>query len=188
MINYKRIELTLCVLMAALFAYAAGVSIEQQHLADGLLRLHVIANSDSIQDQNLKLKVRDEVLKLVQPLTAHARGQQEVRQILYAHLQEITDCANAVLEHNQAPYCLSAQIAEEYYPTRNYDTFSLPAGDYVGLKLRLGQASGRNWWCVVFPPLCTNAAQMPDSSLCKETTFRFKMAELIGEVRDFLMQ
>ena len=82
MINYKRIELTLCVLMAALFAYAAGVSIEQQHLADGLLRLHVIANSDSIQDQNLKLKVRDEVLKLVQPVTAHARGQLEVRQIL----------------------------------------------------------------------------------------------------------
>lgn len=188
MINYKRIELTLCALMAVLFAYAAGVSIEQQHLADGLLRLHVIANSDSVTDQTIKIKVRDEILETVQPLVAHANGQQEVREILHSHLQEIADSANAVLEQNDAPYSLSAQIAEEYYPTRNYETFSLPAGDYVGLKLRLGAASGRNWWCVVFPPLCTSAAQAPDRALCKGTTFRFKTAELIGEIRDFFVK
>lgn len=188
MINYKRIELALCALLAVLFAYAAGVSIEQQQLADGLLRLHVIANSDSVTDQSIKIEVRDEVLKTVQPLVAHAEGQQQVRAILHAHLQEIADSANGILEQNNAPYSLSAQIAEEYYPTRQYETFSLPAGDYVGLKLRLGQASGRNWWCVVFPPLCTSAAQAPDEALCQGTTFRFKTAEILGELRDFFLK
>lgn len=185
---YKRMELTLCGLLAVLFAYAAWVSTEQQNLADGLLRLHVIANSDSVADQTLKIKVRDEILEVVQPLVQDAEGQEEVRDILRDHLQEITDCANTVLQDNHAPYALSAQIAEEYYPTRKYETFSLPAGRYVGLKLRLGQASGRNWWCVVFPPLCTSAAQAPEDALCHGTTFRFKTAEIIGRVRDFILQ
>ena len=98
-------------------------------------------------------------------------------------MQEITDAGAQVLREADAPYSLSAQLAGEYYPTRTYDTFSLPAGEYVGLKLRLGQADGRNWWCVVFPPLCTSAAEAPDSALCEQTTFRFKTAEWLGALR-----
>lgn len=184
----RRIELTLCGVLAILFGYAAWVATEQQSLADGLLRLHVIANSDSVADQTLKIKVRDEILEIVQPLVQDAQGQEEVRDRLHDHLQEITDHANTVLVEGHAPYSLSAQIAEEYYPTRNYETFSLPAGRYVGLKLRLGQASGRNWWCVVFPPLCTSAAQAPQDALCHGTSFRFKTAEVIGHIRDFIMR
>ncbi len=184
----RRIELTLCGVLAILFGYAAWVAGEQQNLADGLLRLHVIANSDSVADQTLKIKVRDEILEIVQPIIQGAQGQGEVRERLHDHLQEITDHANAVLVEGNAPYSLSAQIAEEYYPTRNYETFSLPAGRYVGLKLRLGQASGRNWWCVVFPPLCTRAAQAPEDALCHGGTFRFKTAEVIGKIRDYIMR
>lgn len=181
--KFRRIEVTLLCALAVLFAYAAGVSLAREHLADGLVRLHVIANSDSAADQALKLRVRDRVLAVTEPLLRGADSPADVRQRLSDHLQEITDAGAQVLREADAPYSLSAQLAGEYYPTRTYDTFSLPAGEYVGLKLRLGQADGRNWWCVVFPPLCTSAAEAPDSALCEQTTFRFKTAEWLGALR-----
>ena len=180
-VKCRPIELALALCMAFLFAYAAWVSLSQQTLADDLLRLHVIANSDSVQDQQVKLLVRDRVLEVTEPLLAEADDQDEVRRILSAHLQQITDAAQQVLTDQGMPYQLSAQMATEYYPTRAYDTFSLPAGQYTGLKIRLGAASGHNWWCVVFPPLCTDAAQAPQDKLCEQTTFRFKTADLIGQ-------
>lgn len=185
-VKYRPIELALSLCMAFLFAYAAWVSLSQQTLADGLLRLHVIANSDSVQDQQVKLLVRDRVLEVTEPLLAEADNQDEVRRILNEHLQQITDAAQQVLTDQGMPYQLSAQMATEYYPTREYDTFSLPAGQYTGLKIRLGAASGHNWWCVVFPPLCTDAAQAPQDKLCEQTTFRFKTADLIGQARAWL--
>lgn len=185
-VKCRPIELALALCMAFLFAYAAWVSLSQQTLADGLLRLHVIANSDSVQDQQVKLLVRDRVLELTEPLLAEADDQDEVRRILSAHLQQITDAAQQVLTDQGMPYQLSAQMATEYYPTREYDTFSLPAGQYTGLKIRLGAASGHNWWCVVFPPLCTDAAQAPHDKLCEQTTFRFKTADLIGQAQAWL--
>lgn len=185
-VKCRPIELALALCMAFLFAYAAWVSLRQQTLADGLLRLHVIANSDSVQDQQVKLLVRDRVLEITEPLLTEADDQDEVRRILSAHLQQITDAAQQVLTDQSMPYQLSAQMATEYYPTRAYDTFSLPAGQYTGLKIRLGAASGHNWWCVVFPPLCTDAAQAPQDKLCEQTTFRFKTADLIGQARAWL--
>lgn len=185
-VKCRPIELALALCMAFLFAYAAWVSLSQQTLADGLLRLHVIANSDSVQDQQVKLLVRDRVLEVTEPLLAEADDQDEVRRILSAHLQQITDAAQQVLTDQGMPYQLSAQMATEYYPTRAYDTFSLPAGQYTGLKIRLGEASGHNWWCVVFPPLCTDAAQAPQDKLCEQKTFRFKTADLIGQARAWL--
>ena len=171
-VKCRPIELALALCMAFLFAYAAWVSLSQQTLADGLLRLHVIANSDSVQDQQVKLLVRDRVLAVTEPLLADADNQDEVRRILSSHLQQITDAAQQVLTDQGMPYQLSAQMATEYYPTREYDTFSLPAG--------------HNWWCVVFPPLCTDAAQAPQDKLCEQTTFRFKTADLIGQARAWL--
>lgn len=185
-VKCRPIELAFALCMAFLFAYAAWVSLSQQTLADGLLRLHVIANSDSVQDQQVKLLVRDRVLEVTEPLLAEADDQDEVRRILSEHLQQITDAAQQVLTDQGMPYQLSAQMATEYYPTRAYDTFSLPAGQYTGLKIRLGEASGHNWWCVVFPPLCTDAAQAPQDKLCEQTTFRFKTADLIGQAQAWL--
>lgn len=188
MIKCKRIELALVALMAVLFGYAACVALSQQKLADGLLRLHVIANSDRIVDQQVKIMVRDRILEIAEPLLKDVQSQQQVRTVLAEHLQQITDEANAVLQQHSVPYSLSAQIAYEYYPTRVYDTFSLPAGNYTGLKIKLGQAVGKNWWCVVFPPLCTDAAEAPQNALCQGATFRFKTAEMIGQVRAWLKQ
>lgn len=185
-VKCRPMELALALCTAFLFAYAAWVSLSQQALAGDLLRLHVIANSDSVQDQQVKLLVRDRVLEVTEPLLAEAHSQDEVRHILSEHLQQITDEAQQVLTEQGMPYQLSAQMADEYYPTRQYDTFSLPAGWYTGLKIRLGTASGHNWWCVVFPPLCTDAAQAPDDALCEQTTFRFRTADLIGQARAWL--
>ena len=185
-VKCRPIELALALCMAFLFAYAAWVSLSQQTLADGLLRLHVIANSDSVQDQQVKLLVRDRVLAVTEPLLADADNQDEVRRILSSHLQQITDAAQQVLTDQGMPYQLSAQMATEYYPTREYATFSLPAGQYTGIKMRLGAASGHNWRCVVFPPLCTDAAQAPQDKLCEQKTFRFKTADLIGQARAWL--
>lgn len=181
--KFKRLELALFGLLAVLSVYAAGVSCAQTRLADGLVRLHVIAHSDSAADQALKLRVRDRVLDTAAPLLADAHSQAEVRRTLAAHLQELVDAAADELRQAQAPYTVTAQLTGEYYPTRRYDTFSLPAGEYVGLKLRLGRAEGRNWWCVVFPPLCTDAAAAPQDALCDQTTFRFRTAELLGALR-----
>ena len=186
--RWRPMELALALLLAALFAYAACAACGQQTLADGLVRLHVIANSDSARDQQLKLCVRDRVLAVTQPLLDAADTPAEVRQTLEDNLQAITDAAQAELDAQGAPYRLTAQLAGEYYPTRRYDTFALPAGEYTGLKIRLGAARGQNWWCVVFPPLCTDAAQAPDDSLCRETTFRFKTAELVGRARAWLQR
>ncbi len=185
-IRWKPMELALALLLAALFAYAACAALGQQTLADGLVRLHVIANSDSAADQQIKLRVRDRVLAVTEPLLDGADSPEAVRQILRDNLQGITDAAQAVLDAQGAPYGLSAQLAGEYYPTRTYDTFALPAGEYTGLKIRLGAAQGKNWWCVVFPPLCTDAAEAPAGSLCQKTTFRFKTAELVGRARAWL--
>ena len=186
-IRWKPMELALALLLAALFAYAACAALGQQTLADGLVRLHVIANSDSAgPTSRSSCACANRVLAVTEPLLDGADSPETVRQILRDNLQGITDAAQAVLDAQGAPYSLSAQLAGEYYPTRTYDTFALPAGEYTGLKIRLGAAQGKNWWCVVFPPLCTDAAEAPAGSLCQKTTFRFKTAELVGRARAWL--
>ena len=102
-VKCRPIELALALCMAFLFAYAAWVSLRQQTLADDLLRLHVIANSDSVQDQQVKLLVRDRVLEVTEPLLAEADDQDEVRRILSTHLHQITDAAQQVLTDQGMP-------------------------------------------------------------------------------------
>lgn len=122
----------------------------QQKLADGLVRLHVIANSDSEADQAAKLQMRDRVLALLSPLLEECRSRD--------------DAVNIILEHRadlEALGDVTVALGTEYYPTRDYGGFSLPAGEYVSLRIILGAGQGRNWWCVVFPPLCTEALAEP---------------------------
>lgn len=192
----KRVELMLALAVLLLFTYAAGAGAQQQDIADKVLRLHVIADSDSAEDQRVKLCVRDRVLALCAPWLQEADNQDEVRQILGAHMQEIVDAAQLELWAQGADDGVTAQISEEYYPTREYTDFSLPAGRYVGLKVRIGSAQGHNWWCVIFPPLCDGAAAGETASLSPgeramtrrdgtRYVVRFKAAELLGEVRHF---
>lgn len=195
--QWKRLEIALMLAVALVFTYASAAGMQQQQLADKMLRLHVLANSDMEEDQRVKLCVRDKVLEYCSPLLEECTTQEDVRQVLSANLQQIVNCAQLTLWQQGSNDSVTAQINEEYYPTREYTDFSLPAGRYVGLRIKIGEAKGHNWWCVVFPPMCNGASQMKDDTLTEDENaltrrdgtryvIRFKAAEIFGELRQLL--
>lgn len=143
----------LLALSAALLSgmWAAG---RQRCLAGEMVRLHVLAASDSEADQAVKLSVRDAVLSLAAPILENAGDVGQARSSLRAMLPELAKTAYAV-----SGQAARAELAEEWFPTRDYGTFSLPAGRYASLRITLGEGRGHNWWCVVYPPLCAGAAE-----------------------------
>lgn len=122
------------------------------------VRLHILAHSDDGEDQALKLKVRDEVLALVSPKLENSTSEEESERILKNMLPEIEECAKKTLEKEGSAQSVSAVLGKEYYPTRDYDGLSFPAGEYTSLRIFLGSGEGQNWWCVVYPPICLDAA------------------------------
>ena len=119
---------------------------EQQELSGALVRLHIVANSDSAADQAAKLRLRDEILALLTPALEGARSREEAVDII----TNLVPCIEAMGE-------LDVRLEDEPFPTREYATFSLPAGDYLALRVVMGEGQGHNWWCVLYPPLCTEA-------------------------------
>lgn len=134
----------------------AGVwaSASESALADRVLRLHVVANSDSDSDQARKLLVRDAVLAEAAPLLEGAEGRQEAEAALSGHLDELAQAGADALSRTGRSDPVTVTLADQWFPTKEYDGFSLPAGQYRALKVTIGEGKGRNWWCVVFPPLC----------------------------------
>lgn len=129
---------------------------------DTVVRLHVLANSDSEQDQALKLLVRDEVLRVTGPMLEECGSRDEAVAVLQAHSKEIADAAQAVVLAQGYDYPVSVVLGEEQYPTRNYENCCFPGGTYVSMRVCIGEAEGQNWWCVLFPPLCLSAASAQD--------------------------
>ena len=182
--------LTLCiVLLSGLWARR-----EQYALASKLIRLHVVANSDSERDQSLKLEVRDAVLAQLNPRLGSVSSREEAEALVRAELPELERIAARLSGTNAR-----ASLRQEHFPTREYDNFSLPAGDYLSLRLELGNGVGKNWWCVVFPPMCLTAATATeenrvatlgtlsddDISLISEEggyRLKFRVLELWGEL------
>ena len=130
-----------------------------ESLSGKLIRLHVLAASDSEADQQRKLMVRDTVLHLVTPALEHCETQSEAVAVLTPLLPEIEAAAEETLRSLGSNETVTALLTEEAYPVREYDTFSLPAGTYESLRVLIGPGEGHNWWCVVFPPLCLSAAE-----------------------------
>ena len=130
----------------------------QNRLAEKVVRLHVLANSDSEADQALKLEVRDAILQRTEALLKESDSRQEAETLLRQHLSELRSLAEQRIA--EAGYGYPVDIVLEFaeFPTKEYDGFSLPAGEYLALRVLIGAAAGQNWWCVVFPPLCTTAA------------------------------
>ena len=154
----KRILLwLLLVALASVGIFAVDTALTCRALSEKTVRLHVVANSDSEADQAQKLRVRDAVLACVSEWTAGCRTAEEAKQAISAHLPEIEASARAVLAAEGSGYAVSVSLGREHFGTRRYDTFTLPAGVYPALRVKLGQARGHNWWCVVFPSLCTAA-------------------------------
>lgn len=123
------------------------------------VRLHVIANSDSEDDQSLKLAVRDRILAEFSAALAQCGSAEEAEAALSSRLSDIEECAKELICERGYEYPVAVTLSEEKYGRRDYGDFSLPAGKYMSLRIMIGEAAGRNWWCVMFPPLCTTLAE-----------------------------
>lgn len=144
--------------VVAAVLYMSSVIRDKRQLSEDILRLHVVANSDSAEDQAVKLKVRDAVLKTLEDVTAAAHNKDEAETLLKSKLEELESTANAVLDAEGMKDRANVTLTAEEFPTRIYDTFTLPAGIYDSLRITIGSGEGHNWWCVVFPSLCVPAA------------------------------
>jgi len=132
-------------------SYVSAVS---NNISNSIFRLHVIANSNSTEDQNLKLLVRDELLKYMNSLTKDIHSKELAIKIAAEHTNDFYNIAKKTIEDNGFSYDVTINIDNCYFPTKQYGDISIPAGYYDALKVEIGTASGQNWWCVMFPPLC----------------------------------
>ena len=193
--------LTLFTFVSAL-SYVRAVS---QDIADSVFRLHVIANSDSKQDQDLKLKVRDELLKYMNNLAENCSSKEEVIQLAKENQDKFKQIAEQTITENGFSYSVSVEIGDSDFPTKTYGDISLPAGTYDALKVKIGEAKGQNCWCVMFPPLSfvdVSSGIVPDESkeelkenlndeeyaVISETddnkiNFKFKLIEFFQDLR-----
>ncbi len=153
------LEISLALGLCASLITGALALDTQRDISCKLIRLHIIANSDSEADQSLKLAVRDEVLKKVKKLTENCKNTEDAEKIVFENLDSLQKCADKIISENGFEYFSRAEISNFYFPTKVYDSFSLPAGKYRALRIHLGEGRGKNWWCVLFPPVCVSAAE-----------------------------
>jgi len=125
---------------------------------DSVIRLHVLANSDSDEDQALKLLVRDAVLLEAQTMLKNTATREEAEAVLAENLDVIEQAALRCLQKNGSSYVVKVALGQEQYPTRVYENLAFPSGEYLSLRVMIGEGVGQNWWCVLFPPLCLSAA------------------------------
>ena len=128
-----------------------------------VLRLHVLANSDSEEDQALKLAVRDAILEVSEPLLRLCDTREEAAATVRENIPLLAQAAEDTLAAHGCSHSVRITLDEEVYPTRNYETFCFPSGQYLSLRVMIGDADGQNWWCVLFPPMCLGAASRSSS-------------------------
>ena len=179
------------------FSYANAVS---TNIADSVFRLHVIANSDTEEDQNLKYLVRDALIEYMNSISNKCISRKEAISIAESHQDDFYTIAHQIISDNGYNYDVNINIGNFAFPTKNYGDISLPAGYYDALRVEIGNANGQNWWCVMFPPLCfvdVSTGVVPDDSKQelkqnlkneeynlisktddREISFKFKIVEL----------
>lgn len=123
-------------------------------LQNNIFRLHILANSDNKDDQELKLKVRDSIIQYMEKINKNSSSKEETIFNISNHLDELQNIAIQTIKDNGYNYSVSLEIGNFYFPTKYYGNISLPAGNYDALRINIGDASGQNWWCSLFPPLC----------------------------------
>lgn len=190
-----------CALLAA-FVWCGTIIADRQRLNEELIRLHVVANSDSAEDQELKLQVRDAVITSLRQALADVQDTEQAKEYLQKNLPKLQELANRTLDAAGSAQRAVVTLCREGFPTRQYDTFSLPAGIYEALRVTIGDGAGKNWWCVVFPSLCVPqtsqgfsdtaaGAGFPDAlsgALTGEEPYqiRFYLLDKLGELEKIL--
>ena len=200
--NFKRFLLLLTLLFIYTFICAVSyVSAVSSDIQNSVFRLHVIANSDSSEDQELKYIVRDKVLEYINKISKNTSSKKEVIEIVTANINEIQKISENAVADQGYDYQVKLNIGNFAFPTKTYGDISFPAGFYDALKIEIGEANGQNWWCVMFPPLCfvdvTNGIVPEESKyLIKEnlseeeykllsennTSFKFKIVEFFQSI------
>lgn len=171
-------------------------------LSTNIFRLHIIANSDSSEDQLLKLKIRDSIINYMKIATKNANSKEEIINFCKNNLDELKNIAVQVIKENGYEYDVNIEIGNFYFPTKDYANISLPAGNYDALRIKIGNATGKNWWCSLFPPLCfvdisSGVLEDEDNKVLKENLnseeyslitntsdemkLKFKIIEIINE-------
>ncbi len=191
--------LLFCFTFVSAYSYAQNVL---SNISSEVFRLHIIANSDSYEDQHLKYLVRDKLLSYMNTICADVSSKAEAINLAYLHIDDFEKIAQNVIVENGFNYPVNITIEKTNFPTKNYGDISLPAGIYDALNVKIGTASGHNWWCVMFPPLCfvdVSAGIVPDeskealsSSLEEESynlissddmVFKFKIVEILQNLK-----
>ncbi len=148
--NIRHIFLVITILLISFVFYSASI---QKSISSKVLRLHILANSNSSFDQELKLKVRDNVINYVTPLLKDSISLSQTKEIISRNIDNINTIAQeTVSKYSNYKTCI--YLASSKFPTKHYGNFSFPAGNYEALKIIIGEGKGNNWWCVMFPPLC----------------------------------
>lgn len=157
----QKIELSVfCGLLIAVLLSVTSFGASCGNIRNSVLRMHVIANSDSTEDQAVKLKVRDAVLEAGKNLFDGSLTAADAETVLESDKQALQSAAETVLRENGFSYGVCVEIGKDFFNTRTYDDkVTLPAGEYEAVRVILGEGKGQNWWCVMFPPLCLPAAE-----------------------------
>ena len=154
---YKRLKaIVICATIAGIIWCGMLIS-DKQKLHQELIRLHVVANSDSQEDQSIKLRVKDALLDYFESNLSGITDAQAAKEFLSDHLADVQEVANKTLSTLGVTDNAKVSLTREKFGVREYDTFSLPSGMYESLRVEIGEAAGKNWWCVVFPALCSGA-------------------------------
>lgn len=161
-----KLSIYLLLTLAISIAFATiSAAKDLKEIEKNVLRLHITANSDSAADQELKLKVRDEVLKATSDIFEKAENADDAAALAESNINLITETANKVIAESGFDYGASAAVATVYFPTKEYEgNIKLPAGEYRALRIALGSGKGKNWWCVMFPPVCLSGSIKKDDS------------------------
>ena len=149
-------------LLATNYTYAVS-----KDLSNSVLRLHILANSDSKEDQELKYKVRDNIINYMNSITKNIDSKEEALRIAKENESEFISIAKQTIRDNGFDYDVNINFGNFYFPTKTYGDISLPAGEYDAIRIEIGESQGQNWWCVMFPPLCfvdVSSGIVPDDS------------------------
>lgn len=186
----RRWELAL--LLGVAIAALAGVWLDrsQAALSDQVIRLHVLANSDSEADQALKLEVRDAVLEAASGYLEEGASLEETRAVLTDHLADIAAAGAERVAEEGYDYAVTASVEDHcWFPTKQYTDFALPAGEYTALRVVIGAGDGQNWWCVVFPPLCLGSVSETAAQTALSDGFTEDQVSLItGEDQGYVVK
>ncbi len=187
--NKKEFSVLIALLFTTIFSICSQYIVQADSIKENTLRLHIIANSNSDFDQKQKIEVRDEILNMEDILPINAKDFNQAVEITQKNIFELEKRINSYLVNRNAGYTAKCSIENYYFDTTKYTDFALPQGEYKALTVKLGKAEGKNWWCVMYPALCSQSVgeivleNQDDFIKTNQITARFKIVEIYENIK-----